>query len=167
MSSNDVDDIVKNFVANDLSSLDQIGGTQDSFTLSPHLTQASPDPSKSASNSSEASSAKTGPKLSNVGGSVQPRDAAIGGTKDGLGQNGEASLQTPKTTDTSAFATPRSTLSVEVEKTRQVSAGSSDAAKADGAKVNGSDGAPVERRQSSFGDKFKKFGRRITSGSKK
>lgn len=174
-----VDDIVQNFVSNDLSSLDRIGGQSD-FSLSPHLTQASPDPNAEAGGAENT--AKTGPKLAS-GTNSQPAAAAAdesstaktapetgkdaggagasatGTAKDtdtGKESSTSPAVNTPRTTSSSAFATPKSTASADTrpERPRQASTTSSV--------------STAEREKTpSFGDRFKKFGKRIASGSKK
>lgn len=79
----DLNDIVQNFVDHDLASLDRVGGESDSFTLSPHLAQPSPDlaldqgiagassdnkfaPASTSSSQKPSSSALTGPSSSNT-----------------------------------------------------------------------------------------------------
>lgn len=77
----DLNDIVQNFVDQDLASLDRVGGESDSFTLSPHLAQPSPDLVLGQGSSGAFGDSKSAP---NTGDSPQkPSSSALTGPSTG------------------------------------------------------------------------------------
>lgn len=170
---NDMDDIVQSFVHTDLASLDRIGGEPESFSFSPHLTEKSPSlqqhsPENPASTftPTTSQSAREGPELSDL-----PHAST------------QATHKLPETPEEPATTQPRSELSAPPAESAAT------ASQGQGSRQPSASGqAPPSRRSSvrntstssttststqerekrgSLGDKFKMFGKRITSGGSK
>lgn len=150
----DVQDIVQSFVDNDLASLDRIGGVSDSYSLSPLLGETSP----MLTSPPERLSCKTVLQEGDPS-SISYGFGASETLPDGTLQEGDGHSSTDNTIgnhpSTISSSNNRGSISGNF-KPRIVSSSS----------ANSTSTIDQEKR-ASFGDKFKKFGKRITSSSKK
>lgn len=137
---NTVDDIVSDFVNNDLATLDNIGGESDSFTLSPNLEQPSPSPS----DSNDINLAKRGPVIA-------------------PGRQGDV-LKAPAPIDQSAEDTDADD-SLEAQGQRIPAEGSRKVTR--NASASSAASATSDTKPKGFGERFKSLGKRITSSGKK
>lgn len=155
----DVQDIIQSFVDNDLASLDRIGGGSDSYTLSPHLAE----PSSVLTSPPERTSSKTVPQ---TGGptNISVTAGASGGVPNGIVKHGENGVS-PTDGSTAPSESHHTDIPLSSKnrrstpdnlQSRHVSSSSTTST------------STIDRdKRASFGDKFKKFGKRITSSSKK